>query len=330
MHLLYVDDDRINLMLFENACAALPGLQLSTAASSAEALEQVRIQAPQLLVIDLHLPDGDGTRAAGHAAPRSRPERGAGLPVQRRRRRRCCASAPPTPASPAAGPSRSTAAACARDCRRWASPCPPRELPPRARPPAWRRSAHGRAAGEPGHARRAHAGGAAPLPGRVPQRPARRRDPQGAVVADPARHHPARAPGQVGAEVRHHLDARRLAAGGVDRQAGQAAARLPGRGRPRGAGAPRHALRPAEHRRRRWTRCAPKAPPACWCCRCTRSIRPPPPPASSTRWRPGARRRAGCRSCASCSSTTTTPATSPRWRRRCKRTGSAKGAAACW
>jgi two-component system OmpR family response regulator len=61
MHLLYVDDDRINLMLFENACASLPGLQLSTAASSIEALEQVRIQAPQLLVIDLHLPDGDGT-----------------------------------------------------------------------------------------------------------------------------------------------------------------------------------------------------------------------------------------------------------------------------
>jgi len=61
MHLLYVDDDRINLMLFENACAALPGLQLSTAASGAEALELARGQAPQLLVIDLHLPDGDGT-----------------------------------------------------------------------------------------------------------------------------------------------------------------------------------------------------------------------------------------------------------------------------
>ena len=61
MHLLYVDDDRINLMLFENACAALPGLQLSTAASGSEALERVREQPPQLLVIDLHLPDGDGT-----------------------------------------------------------------------------------------------------------------------------------------------------------------------------------------------------------------------------------------------------------------------------
>jgi two-component system OmpR family response regulator len=60
MHLLYVDDDRINLMLFENACAALPGLRLSTATSGSEALELVRDQAPQLLVIDLHLPDTDG------------------------------------------------------------------------------------------------------------------------------------------------------------------------------------------------------------------------------------------------------------------------------
>ena len=57
MHLLYVDDDRINLMLFEIACAALPGLQLATASSGAEALELVRDRAPQLLVIDLHLPD---------------------------------------------------------------------------------------------------------------------------------------------------------------------------------------------------------------------------------------------------------------------------------
>lgn len=60
MRLLYVDDDRINLMLFENACAAVPGLQLDTAASGAEALQAVREQPPQLMVIDLHLPDTDG------------------------------------------------------------------------------------------------------------------------------------------------------------------------------------------------------------------------------------------------------------------------------
>lgn len=60
MHLLYVDDDRINLMLFANACAALPGVLVSTAASGAEALELARERSPQLLVIDLHLPDTDG------------------------------------------------------------------------------------------------------------------------------------------------------------------------------------------------------------------------------------------------------------------------------
>ena len=43
-------------------------------------------------------------------------------------------------------------------------------------------------------------------------RPARGRDPAPAVVADPARHHPAHAARPVGREVRQHLDRRRLAA----------------------------------------------------------------------------------------------------------------------
>jgi two-component system OmpR family response regulator len=60
MHLLYVDDDRINLMLFEAACASLSGVQVSTAVHGAEALDLARERAPQLLVIDLHLPDTDG------------------------------------------------------------------------------------------------------------------------------------------------------------------------------------------------------------------------------------------------------------------------------
>ena len=60
MQLLYVDDDRINLMLFEAACAAIDGVQVSTAAHGAEALDVAREQPPQLLVIDLHLPDTDG------------------------------------------------------------------------------------------------------------------------------------------------------------------------------------------------------------------------------------------------------------------------------
>jgi two-component system, OmpR family, response regulator len=60
MHLLFVDDDRINLMLAEAACAALPGVRVSTAASGAEALGLARHDPPQVLVIDLHLPDTDG------------------------------------------------------------------------------------------------------------------------------------------------------------------------------------------------------------------------------------------------------------------------------
>jgi two-component system OmpR family response regulator len=60
MHLLFVDDDRINLMLAEAACALLPGVRVSTAASGAEALSLARDDPPQVLVIDLHLPDTDG------------------------------------------------------------------------------------------------------------------------------------------------------------------------------------------------------------------------------------------------------------------------------
>jgi two-component system, OmpR family, response regulator len=60
MQLLYVDDERINLMLFEHACSALDGLQVATAASGAEAVELAREQPPQVLVIDLRLPDTDG------------------------------------------------------------------------------------------------------------------------------------------------------------------------------------------------------------------------------------------------------------------------------
>jgi CheY-like chemotaxis protein len=60
LHLLYVDDDRINLMLFEHSCATVPGLRLSTASSGVEALELARADPPQLLLIDLHLTDTDG------------------------------------------------------------------------------------------------------------------------------------------------------------------------------------------------------------------------------------------------------------------------------
>jgi two-component system, OmpR family, response regulator len=60
MRLLYVDDDRINTLLFTETCRCAGGLELETAASGSEALECVANWLPELLVIDLHLPDTTG------------------------------------------------------------------------------------------------------------------------------------------------------------------------------------------------------------------------------------------------------------------------------
>lgn len=58
MRVLYVDDDRVNALLFSEACrVAGPGIQVETASSAAEALELAPQWEPDLLVIDLHLPD---------------------------------------------------------------------------------------------------------------------------------------------------------------------------------------------------------------------------------------------------------------------------------
>ena len=60
MRLLYVDDDRINTLLFVEACRFAGNIETETAASGAEAMELVRRWTPELLVIDLHLPDTTG------------------------------------------------------------------------------------------------------------------------------------------------------------------------------------------------------------------------------------------------------------------------------
>jgi CheY-like chemotaxis protein len=60
MRLLYVDDDRINTLLFEETCRVAGGIDLACAASGAEALELADRFDPQLLVLDLHLPDTTG------------------------------------------------------------------------------------------------------------------------------------------------------------------------------------------------------------------------------------------------------------------------------
>ncbi len=64
MHVLYVDDDRLNAALFGEVCALVPGLELEVADDPAQALELATRwlppQAHALLVIDLHLPQMDG------------------------------------------------------------------------------------------------------------------------------------------------------------------------------------------------------------------------------------------------------------------------------
>lgn len=59
---LYVDDDRINTLLFVEVCRPDPTLEIATAAGADEALESARLQRPDVMVIDLHLPDTDGLR----------------------------------------------------------------------------------------------------------------------------------------------------------------------------------------------------------------------------------------------------------------------------
>jgi two-component system, OmpR family, response regulator len=59
-HLLYVDDDRINTLLFVETCRPEPSMRVATAATADDAIESVRTARPDVLVIDLHMPDTDG------------------------------------------------------------------------------------------------------------------------------------------------------------------------------------------------------------------------------------------------------------------------------
>ncbi len=60
MRVLCVDDDRVNSLLFEETCRHAEGVEVQTAGTGAEALELVADWTPELLVIDLYLPDTDG------------------------------------------------------------------------------------------------------------------------------------------------------------------------------------------------------------------------------------------------------------------------------
>ena len=60
MRVLYVDDDRINTLLFIETCRFAGGVDVQTASTGTEALAMVAHWRPDLLVIDLHLPDTTG------------------------------------------------------------------------------------------------------------------------------------------------------------------------------------------------------------------------------------------------------------------------------
>lgn len=60
MRLLCVEDDRVNALLLEQSCLAAGVTRLEWAENGSDALALARDFRPQLLVLDLHLPDTDG------------------------------------------------------------------------------------------------------------------------------------------------------------------------------------------------------------------------------------------------------------------------------
>lgn len=77
MRVLYVDDDRVNSLLFAELCRMAQGVTVEAASSAAEALEILERTGADLLVLDLHLPDDDGF----HLLPRLWQQAGRRLPA---------------------------------------------------------------------------------------------------------------------------------------------------------------------------------------------------------------------------------------------------------
>ncbi len=78
LRLLYVEDNRINALLFEEAMRLLGGIELQVAEHGAEALAMVQAWQPQVLVLDANLPDMNGHELLRRL--RERPEL-AGVPA---------------------------------------------------------------------------------------------------------------------------------------------------------------------------------------------------------------------------------------------------------
>ncbi len=60
MRVLYVDDDDARGLLFAELCRMAQGVTVESASTAAEAMELLERLGADLLVLDLHLPDGDG------------------------------------------------------------------------------------------------------------------------------------------------------------------------------------------------------------------------------------------------------------------------------
>ena len=60
LHVLYVEDNRINAMLFEEALRPFPQLDLAIAEDGQMAMSMARERAPDVLVLDAHLPGMSG------------------------------------------------------------------------------------------------------------------------------------------------------------------------------------------------------------------------------------------------------------------------------
>ena len=58
---LYVEDNALNVLLFEEALRREPGVELCVAVSGEQALAMVEHWTPELLIIDLNLPGVTGT-----------------------------------------------------------------------------------------------------------------------------------------------------------------------------------------------------------------------------------------------------------------------------
>ncbi|WP_374593133.1 response regulator [Aquabacterium sp.] len=61
-HVLYVEDQPLNVMLMEELFRSEPQWRLHVASDGASALEALRTLRPDLMLIDMHLPDTDGHR----------------------------------------------------------------------------------------------------------------------------------------------------------------------------------------------------------------------------------------------------------------------------